>query len=322
MKKNIAIVTGGNQSEVVVSLKSAKGIFSFINKEKYHPFIVVIIGKEWHVEYEGQKWPVDKNDFSFTHSGQKITFDYAYIIIHGAPGEDGRLQGYFDLIDLPYSSCGVLASALTFDKYCCNNYLRSFGIKVAESVKLHKGAPISAEEIVKKTGLPCFIKPNAGGSSFGVTKVKTIEEIPAAIEKAFQEDDEVIVERFLPGVEITNGIYKTGDKTVVLPVTEVVSKNEFFDFDAKYNGEVEEITPARLTDELTKKKLVGDWPFASLLFMCLHNGSFETKVSCLVIDGRFLCRLTYILCVFRYSTVMRLLKTNKIRCLGCQLLSW
>jgi len=253
MKKNIAIVAGGDQSEVVVSLKSAKGIYSFVDKEKYNPFVVIIIGKEWNVECEGQKYPVDKNDFSFTLNGQKIIFDFAYITIHGVPGEDGRLQGYFDLIGLPYSSCGVLASALTFNKFCCNNYLKSFGIKVADSVKLYKGAVIAAEEIVKTTGLPCFVKPNAGGSSFGVTKVKTVEEVLPAIEKAFQEGDEVIVERLLSGIEVTNGAYKTGDETVILPVTEVVSQNEFFDFDAKYNGEVEEITPARLSAELTQK---------------------------------------------------------------------
>jgi len=253
MKKNIAIVAGGNQSEVIVSLRSAAGIYSFIDKEKFNPYIVTIIGKEWTVEYEGEKITIDKNDFSFTHNNLKITFNFAYITIHGMPGEDGKLQGYFDLLEIPYSSCGVLAAALTFNKFFCNSYLKSFGIKVAESILLRKGDSVSAGEVVEKLGLPCFIKPNAGGSSFGVTKVKSAEQILPAIEQAFTEGDEVIMESFLQGTEVTCGIYKTKDKKTVLPVTEVVSENEFFDFDAKYNGQVQEITPARLSEELTKK---------------------------------------------------------------------
>ena len=169
------------------------------------------------------------------------------------PGEDGKLQGYFDLIEIPYSSCGVLSAALTFNKFFCNNYLKSFGVKVAESILLHKGDAISTEEVVKKLGLPCFIKPNAGGSSFGITKVKSAEQILSAIELAFTEGNEVIMESFLSGTEVTCGIYKAKNKKTVLPVTEVVSENEFFDFNAKYNGQVQEITPARLSDELTEK---------------------------------------------------------------------
>jgi D-alanine-D-alanine ligase len=253
MKKNIAIVAGGNQSEVIVSKRSAAGIYSFIDKEKFNPYIVTIIGKEWTGEYAGEKITIDKNDFSFTHNNQKITFDFAYITIHGMPGEDGKLQGYFDLLEIPYSSCGVLAAALTFNKFFCNSYLKSFGVKVAESILLRKGESISAKEVVEKLGLPCFIKPNAGGSSFGVTKVKNAEQIDPAIEQAFTEGDEVIMESFLSGTEVTCGIYKTKDKKTVLPVTEVVSENEFFDFNAKYNGQVKEITPARLSEELTKK---------------------------------------------------------------------
>ena len=253
MKKNIAIVAGGNQSEVIVSLKSAAGIYSFINKEKFNPYIVTIIGKEWTVEYAGEKITIDKNDFSFTHNNQKITFDFAYITIHGMPGEDGKLQGYFDLIEIPYSSCGVLTAALTFNKFFCNNYLKSFGVRVAESILLHKGESISTEKVVEKLGLPCFIKPNAGGSSFGITKVKSAEQILPAIELAFTEGGEVIIESFLSGTEVTCGIYKAKNKKTVLPVTEVVSENEFFDFNAKYNGQVKEITPARLSEELTKK---------------------------------------------------------------------
>jgi D-alanine-D-alanine ligase len=253
MKKNIAIVAGGDQSEVIVSLKSAAGIYSFLDKEKFNPYIVTIIGKEWTVEYAGEKITIDKNDFSFTYNNQKIIFDFAYITIHGMPGEDGKLQGYFDMMRIPYSSCGVLAAALTFNKFFCNNYLKVFGIKVAESILFRKGETISAEEVVEKLGLPCFIKPNAGGSSFGVTKVKSMEQIIPAIDNAFTEGNEVIIESFLQGTEVTCGIYKTKNQKVVLPVTEVVSENEFFDFNAKYNGQVQEITPARLSEELTKK---------------------------------------------------------------------
>ncbi|GHT58231.1 D-alanine--D-alanine ligase [Bacteroidia bacterium] len=251
MKKNIAIIAGGDSSEIVVSLKSAAGIFSFIAGEKYNKYIVTISKGVWQVN---DKYPIDKNDFSFTDkNGTKIRFDFAYITIHGTPGEDGILQGYFDLLGIPYSNCGVLASALTFSKFTCNQYLKGFGVRVAESIMLRKGQAIENKDVVEKLGLPCFVKPNVGGSSFGVTKVKTAEQIQPAIEKAFGEGSEVIIESFMQGTEITCGTYKTKEKTVVFPITEVVSANEFFDFDAKYNGQVQEITPARLSAELTAR---------------------------------------------------------------------
>jgi len=253
MKQNIAIVAGGNQSEVVVSLKSAQGIYSFIDREKFNPYIVTLIGKEWIVECAGEKIAIDKNDFSFIFNNKKIIFDFAYITIHGVPGEDGKLQGYFDMMEIPYSCCGVLPAALTFNKFFCNNYLKSFGVNVAESILLRKGESVQAEKIIEKLQLPCFVKPNAGGSSFGITKVKSAEQIVPAIEKALTEGDEVIIESFVSGTEVTCGIYKAKNKKTVLPVTEVVSENEFFDFDAKYNGQVKEITPARLTQEMTGK---------------------------------------------------------------------
>ncbi|GHT31692.1 D-alanine--D-alanine ligase [Bacteroidia bacterium] len=251
MKKNIAIIAGGDSSEIVVSLKSAAGIFSFIDGEKYNKYIVTISKGIWQVN---DKYPIDKNDFSFTDKNDtKIRFDFAYITIHGTPGEDGILQGYFDLLGIPYSNCGVLASALTFNKFTCNQYLKGFGVRVAESIMLRKGQAIDSEAVAEKLGLPCFVKPNVGGSSFGVTKVKTTEQIQPAIEKAFGEGSEVIIESFMQGTEITCGIYKTKEKTQVFPITEVVSANEFFDFDAKYNGQVQEITPARLSAELTAR---------------------------------------------------------------------
>ena len=253
MKKNIAIVAGGDQSEVEVSLRSAAGIESFFNKDKYNLYIVTIIGKEWKVLCDGTKYDIDKNNFTFLCNGEKRSFDYAYITIHGIPGEDGKLQGYFDLIGMPYSCCGVLAAALTFNKFFCNHYLKSFGVNIAESILIRKGETVSAPEILAKVGLPCFVKPNIGGSSFGVTKVKAESQLLPAIETAFSEGDQVIIESFMKGTEITCGVYKTKSKTVVFPITEVVSQNEFFDYDAKYNGQVQEITPARLSQAVTEK---------------------------------------------------------------------
>lgn len=255
MKKNIAIVAGGDSSEVVVSLKSAQGIHSFLDQEKYNVYIVTIIGKVWHYEDEaGQVYPVDKNDFSIQIGSEKICFDFAYITIHGTPGENGLLQGYFDLLRIPYSCCGVLAAAVTFNKYICNQLLKSFGISVAKSVVLRQGDSIDTERVVSDLGLPCFVKPNVGGSSFGISKVKTAAEVQPAIRLAFSEGDEVIIESFMQGTEVTCGCYKVEGKEVVFPITEVVSKNEFFDYDAKYNADqVDEITPARISDEMTAR---------------------------------------------------------------------
>lgn len=253
MKPIIAIVAGGDSSEWQVSLRSAAGLNEFIPSEKYTKYIVTVVGKTWQVELpSGEKAPIDRNDFSFMLDGEKVKFDFAYITIHGTPGENGILQGYFDLIGLPYSCCGVLAASLTFDKYPCNRYLKSFGVNVAESVWLHRGDKIDEKLIAEKVGLPCFVKPCDGGSSFGVTKVKTLEEMPLAIEKAFAEGKEVMVEALMTGTEVTCGMYRTREKEVVFPITEVVTANEFFDYDAKYNGQVEEITPARLSEEWTR----------------------------------------------------------------------
>jgi len=253
-KRTIAIVAGGDSSELPVSLRSAQGIYSFIDKERYNLYIVEMQGKRWEVVLpNGEKAPIDRNDFSFTENGEKKMFDFAYITIHGTPGENGILQGYFDLLEIPYSSCNVLVSAITFNKFTCNQYLKGFGIRVSESMVLRKGFEILDDEVINKVGLPCFIKPNAGGSSFGVTKVKTKEDIQPAIEKAFGESDEVIIEAYMQGTEITCGCYKTKDKEVVFPITEVVTSNEFFDYDAKYNGQVDEITPARIPEETAER---------------------------------------------------------------------
>ncbi len=253
-KKNIAIVAGGYSSEYVVSIRSAAGIESFLDKEKYNTYKVIIQRDKWFVDWEGKEFGIDKNDFSFRTGNRIVRFDFAYITIHGTPGEDGRLQGYFDMIGLPYSCCGVPAASLTFNKYFCNNYLKSKGILVADSIRLGKRGTISDEQVVSRLGLPVFIKPNDGGSSCGTSKVKTEAEIQPAIARAFAEGDEVIIESFMPGTEVTCGCYKIKGKEVIFPLTEVVSKNEFFDFEAKYTAEkVDEITPARISEELTKE---------------------------------------------------------------------
>ena len=253
MKRTIAIVGGGDTSEFEVSLRSAQGIYSFIDKDRYTLYIVLMHGTEWNVLLDDRKIPVDRNDFSFQLNGEKVTFDFAYITIHGTPGEDGRLQGYFDMLRIPYSCCGVLAAALTYDKFACNQYLKSFGVRIADSLLIRSGQTLSDEDVVQHIGLPCFIKPSLGGSSFGVSKVKTKEEIQPAIAKAFEEAQEVLVEAFMKGTELTCGCYKTRDKSVVFPITEVVSHNEYFDYKAKYNGESDEITPARISDGLTDR---------------------------------------------------------------------
>lgn len=250
--KHIAIVAGGDSSEVVVSLKSAQGIKSFIDQNVYKTTIVTIIGNEWKaVVSETEQYPIDKNDFTYVQNGEKQRFDFAYITIHGTPGENGILQGYFDLIGLKYSCCGVLAASLTFNKFVCNRYLQAFGANIAQSVLLRKGETYCSDKILQTVGLPCFVKSNVGGSSFGVTKVKEASQLNDAIVLAFSEGEEVIIESFLQGTEITCGMYKTHNKTVVFPITEVVSENDFFDYDAKYNGQVKEITPARISAELT-----------------------------------------------------------------------
>ncbi|GHT32293.1 D-alanine--D-alanine ligase [Bacteroidia bacterium] len=254
MKRRIAIIAGGDSSEIVVSLKSAEGIYSFLDKDKYNVYIAIVKRNEWYVSLPGgEKATINKNDFSFSEEGEVKHFDFAYITIHGTPGEDGLLQGYFELIRMPYSSCNALVSALTFNKFICNHYLGSFGIRVADSVRLFKEETLTNQELTAHLGLPVFVKPNDGGSSFGVTKVKEAEELQPAIEKAFTEGEEVIIERFITGTEITCGCYKIKGKEVIFPLTEVVSQNEFFDFDAKYNGQSEEITPARISAELTEK---------------------------------------------------------------------
>lgn len=254
MKRNIAIVWGGYSSEVIVSAKSMAGVYSFLDKEKYNLYKVKIVKEGWTVEIDGETLPVDKNDFTFhTQGKEKIKIDFAFIIIHGTPGEDGHLQAYFDMLDIPYSTCGMMASSLTMNKFVCNNFLRNFGIRVADSLYLNKDSKYDINNITEKLGLPMFVKPNTGGSSFATTKVKSVDQLQKAIDVAFGETPDVIIESFIKGTEVTCGCYKTKNKEVVFPLTEVVTSNDFFDYDAKYEGQVEEITPARISQEITEE---------------------------------------------------------------------
>ena len=256
IKRNIAIVCGGDSSEHDVSIRSAQGLYSFFDKERYNVYMVDVKGQNWNVDLQnGDTARVDKNDFSFLLDGKRVTFDYAYITIHGTPGENGLMQGYFERLNIPYSTCSELVEAMTFDKYVLNNYLRGFGVNVADSMLLRRGEEdkYTEEEIEKRLGMPCFVKPAADGSSFGVSKVKNADQLAPALRVAFMESDEVMIESYMKGTEISIGCYKTKDKSVVFPATEVVTTNEFFDYDAKYNGQVQEITPARLAPATAKR---------------------------------------------------------------------
>ena len=252
--KNIAIIAGGNSSEYEVSMKSGKNIYDEVDETRYNKYLVVLKERDWHVEIGEEKYPVDKNDFSFTRNGEKILFDFAYITIHGVPGENGLLQGYLDMMGVPYGCCNVLASALTFDKHTCNTYLKSYGVNVADSVMLIRGMAYDVNEIINEVGLHCFVKPNAEGSSFGVTKVKEAAQLEDALKKAFALCREVLIETFIDGTELTCGVVKAGDMDITMPIAEVVPKNEFFDFEAKYDPtKSDEIIPARISPELTNR---------------------------------------------------------------------
>lgn len=255
MKKTIAVVYGGDSSEFVVSVKSSVNVFNSINPEKYKVYKVQIKGNDWEViENENVISVIDKSDFSFMLNNAKIKFDFAYITIHGTPGEDGKLQGYFDLINIPYSTCGVSSSALTFNKFFCSNYLRNFGVAMAKSIRLFKNENYELDALINELGLPLFVKPNAGGSSFGVTKVKEKEQLSQAIEMALKESSDILIEQFIDGKEFTCGLLKLSNQEIVFPVTEVIPLNEFFDYEAKYTaGKTDEITPARISAELTQK---------------------------------------------------------------------
>ena len=250
--KTIAIVAGGDSSEFEISVKSAIEV-STVLANKFITYIIIIRGNDWYWEdKKGRAYRIDKNDFSLIADDKRIRFDAVFVAIHGTPGENGLLQGYFDMLGMPYTSCNAFCSALTFNKQACKMFLKEYGIVMADAILLRTGKPFTSGEIIKRIGLPCFVKPNDSGSSFGVSKVKTSEELIPAIKKAFEESDEVLIESFMKGTEVACGVVKTKRKSLVLPVTEIVSKNEFFDYEAKYTpGKSEEITPARLTTRVT-----------------------------------------------------------------------
>lgn len=250
---NIAIVAGGYSDESIVSLKSCELVFESLSDQKYHKTRVRILKEGWYAEIDGEKFPIHKEDFSFTKDGKKQRFDCVVNIIHGSPGEDGYLQAYWELIGLPYTGCNFYQSALTFNKKDCIAVLDKYGIPHAESVYIHQDLPYNIDAIIEKVGLPCFVKPNQSGSSLGISKVKSKENFQAALDLAFKEDREVLVEAFLDGTEVSVGVIQYQGKTKVVGITEIVSQNEFFDYQAKYEGASEEITPARLDDNLREK---------------------------------------------------------------------
>jgi len=254
MKKNIAIIMGGYSSEYQISLKSGNVVYNALNKDKYNAYRIHIFKDKWvFVDDNANEYPIDKNDFSVSTNDTKITFDCVFNAIHGSPGEDGYMQAYFNLLQIPQTSCSMYQAALTFNKRDLLATLKPYGIKTAESYYLNLGDTINEDAIIAKVGLPCFVKANKAGSSFGVAKVYKKEDLKDAIENSFKEDDEIIIEQFLDGVEVSVGVISYKGETTVLPITEIVSENDFFDYAAKYEGKSQEITPARISKDYEEK---------------------------------------------------------------------
>lgn len=268
MKKKIALITGGYSGESVISYLSASTIEKNLDPEKWDYFKIDINPAGWnYLAPGGNKFPVDKNDFSITVDGKKINFDAVLVSLHGTPGEDGKLQGYFDTLGLPYSSCDTATSALTFNKRYTVAVAAFAGINVAKSVHLFKDNPLTPAQLLQALKLPVFVKPNNGGSSIGMSKVKNAEDLQAALDKAFKEDDQVLVEEFIKGRELTIGVFKHKGKVITLPITEIIAKNEFFDYEAKYEGASDEITPAQV-DEIVAEKIRDVASKAYSIFNC------------------------------------------------------
>ena len=256
MKKTIALVAGGYSGEHVISLGTARTIERHLDASRYDVYKIIITRESWlYQPGGGEAVSVDKNDFSITVGTEKITFDAVFIAVHGSPGEDGRLQGYFDMLDIPYTSCNAIVSALTFNKSYCNKVVKAAGIvNIANSVLLIKGESYSLGTVLEQLKLPVFVKPNESGSSLGVSKVKEVGELLPAIEKSFAEDNQVLIEEFIGGRELTIGVYKLAGQIHTLPATEIVSQNEFFDYEAKYTpGVTREITPADIPEKVKEQ---------------------------------------------------------------------
>lgn len=251
MKPRIAVIAGGDSGEYEISIKSADVVIRNLDKEKFETYLIIIKGKDWHYhDRETGLIPVNKEDFTLDLRGRKVSFDGVFIAIHGTPGEDGKLQGYFDLLRIPYSSCDQATSALTFNKFFCNHYVSSFGFRISRSIFLRSSDLMREDEILDKISLPLFVKPNRGGSSVGASKVKVASELGPALKKAFREDDQVMVEEHIPGRELACSVIRFEGRLITLPITEIISKNEFFDYEAKYEGKSEEITPADLPEAI------------------------------------------------------------------------
>lgn len=277
MKKNIAILGGGFSSESEISKQSTRQLCEMMDSHKYNLYAVFIEDAKWYVEYNGKEYPVSRENFSFSLDGTTVVFDCVYNTIHGTPGEDGRLSSYFELLGIPYTNSGVFTSALTFNKYATKVFLHSFDILSAQAILVRKHETINPQDIVSHVGLPCFVKPNNAGSSFGVSKVYEKSDVLPALEKAFAEDSEVIIESFIDGIEISNGAYKLGNEVHVLPITEIQTDNDFFDYQAKYEGKSIEITPAQLPDDITQ------------LCYALTKKIYEA------LDCKGICRVDYII---------------------------
>ena len=249
--KKVAVIEGGYSKEKAISVKSAQTVFDNLDRTKFAPTRVLIDENEWAAYDDEGRYLIDKNDFSFVKNDLKVQFEYAFIVIHGTPGEDGKLQGYLDMVGVPYNTSSSAISALTFQKFHCNQFLKNFGINVPEAVLIKRGEAINKSQIIERVKLPFFVKPTDSGSSFGVTKVKKKNELSLAIKVAFEHGREILVEENIDGREITCGVYSNKEEIKALPVTEIISENEYFDYDAKYNGKSNEITPAELEEETT-----------------------------------------------------------------------
>jgi D-alanine-D-alanine ligase len=280
--KTIAIVAGGDSSEFGISVKSANEVSKALSS-RYITYVITIRGTNWYWEdQKGRYHNIDKNDFSLIADDNRIRFSAVFIAIHGTPGENGLLQGYFDMMGIPYTSCGAFCSALTFNKQACKLFLKDTGIPMAKSILLRAGESIDADDIISQAGLPCFVKPNDSGSSFGVSKVKKKDDLHSAIDIAFKESDEVIIEAFMDGREVACGVLKTKTESIVFPVTEIISKNEFFDYEAKYTpGNSDEVTPADMPEEVTNEIR----RLSSLIYDLLGCKGI-VRVDFIVIDGK------------------------------------
>ncbi|MFZ4680233.1 MAG: D-alanine--D-alanine ligase [Flavobacterium sp.] len=279
--KKIAIIMGGYSSEYKISLTSGNVVYQNLDKTKFTGYRIHIFKEKWvYVDDNDTEFQIDKNDFSVTVSNEKITFDCVFNAIHGTPGEDGLMQAYFDLLGIPQNSCNYYQAALTFNKRDLLSVLKPYGIKSANSYYLNLGDDIKQDEILEKVGLPCFVKPNKSGSSFGITKVKTKEELLFAIANAYKEDNEIIIESFLDGTEVSVGVINYKGETIVLPITEIVSENDFFDYEAKYHGKSQEITPARISEDIAEKIRV----VAKKTYTILKMSGFS-RSEFIIVDG-------------------------------------